>query len=325
MIRGRQTGVREGSGGELARLLFLFLVLLCAATCAASGRISSPGGLTVIFGPGDERAAEQILDHAVLKWPAVAAEFGIGPAPEPTIVIAEDDEAFSSFGNGGAPDWGVGCAFVGRGVVLLRSARTVDYPIEMDQVIVHELAHIAAGRALGDLRVPRWFHEGIAMSVAGEWRMERSSALAAAAASGRQIPLSSLEDSFPEGGADAMLAYIESFRAVALMGERSGMGRPGELTAAVAQARDFEAALEGLTGLDSEGFEKALRERLGRTFTWGILLRRPNVYFLLITLLFLVALVVRLRRARLKMKEWDAEERATARRHARGPSGSAWE
>lgn len=235
---------------------------------------------------------------------AGAAELG-----SVVIYVASTDEEFRALTYGGVPDWGAGCAFPERGVVVLRNPMAAPDPLRMEDVIVHEIAHVAAGRVLKRVAVPRWFHEGIAMTLAGEWRLPRSSALTGASASGDLIPLDELALAFPVGSADAMLAYSESFYAVRFLMEEAGRATPAEILSAIAVAGSFEAGLEVISGRSLADFERdALASFEGR-FGWGVFLTRWNVMFGVVTLFALVAGAARLARSRRLLREWEAEER----------------
>jgi len=42
------------------------------------------------------------------------------------------------------------------------------------QITVHELVHIVLGRGYPGLAIPRWFHEGVAMTLAGELTLQEN-------------------------------------------------------------------------------------------------------------------------------------------------------
>jgi hypothetical protein len=195
----------------------------------------------------------------------------------------------------------------------------------MEAVFEHELAHIAAGRVLRGVAVPRWFDEGLAQAVAGEWRMSQSGALAGAAASGKLPPLSSLDGAFPEGREAAAVAYTMSFQAVRLMLELSGASEAGELVRAVGAEGDFDVALLTMTGLTRDEFDSEYARFIARRFTWATILHDTRWFFLGAAALLVAGAVVRLRRARARMKAWDDEEKRTgARRPGAKSDDTRW-
>jgi hypothetical protein len=314
------------TGMRWVALAALYLVAaLPLVTAAATGDDGTPrvqvseGDITVLHQPGDERPAARVLEVAASRGNAVALRAGLSRLGPVRLYVASTDEEFRALTYGGVPDWGAGCAFPDRGVVVLRNPVAAPDPLKMEDVVVHEIAHVAAGRVLGAVRVPRWFHEGIAMTLAGEWRLPSSPALAAAAASGNLIPLGELDAAFPESSADAMLAYSESFYAVRFLMEEAGSATPAELLFVTASSGSFEEGLQALCGRTLPVFERDAVASFRSRFGWGLFLSRWNVLFVVLSLLLLTGGLVRLARSRRQLREWEAEERG---RSVGGPRAS---
>ncbi len=284
----------------------------------------SAQGLTVDHRKEDALYASRILDIYRQRGAGIANSMGLPSLTPLHVVIAASNEEFARETSAGVPDWGVGCAFPRRGLIVLKSPRIVNYPLQMEAVVVHEMAHVAAGRALKRVDVPQWFDEGVAMAIAGEWRLEQSPSLASAAASGHLIPLEALEHTFPSGSDAAALAYVESFQAVRFLMERTGITEPGDLVRLIAMEGDFDRALHASYGASRREFEEDLFDFFGRRFQWGLILRGGRPFFVVATGLFLVAVVLRTRRARRRMREWEAEERGEAAGGARRSGDSSW-
>ena len=160
------------------------------------------------------------------------------------------------------------------------------------------------------------------MTLAGEWRLPRSSALAGAAASGDLIPLRELAGVFPTGAADAMLAYSESFYAMRFLMEEAGPATPAEVLSAIAVAGSFEAGLRVLSGRTLEDFERAALASFEGRFGWGVFLTRWNVMFGVVTLFALIGGAARIARSRRLLREWETEESRRAGGGLRGGRGS---
>ena len=313
------TGPAVGSARASARSLLLaatFVLaivpeLACSAQDASEGsvwRTAAAGDVAILHHPDDASYAARVASIVDERGPSIARSMGLAALSPLRVVVASTDDEFVELSYYGAPDWGVGCALPRRGLVVLKSPRIVDYPLQMETVVEHELAHIAAGRVLRGIVVPRWFDEGVAQAVAGEWRMSESGRLAAAAASGRLPPLSAIEERFPEGSEAASMAYAMSFRAVRLMMDLSRTSEPGDLVVAVSEAGDFDRALKTLTGLDRKAFEAAYARFVSRRFNWGTVLNDGRWMFLVAALLFVAAALARIRRARARMRSWEEEE-----------------
>jgi hypothetical protein len=284
----------------------------------------SAEGLTVDHRKEDALYASRVLSIYRDRGAEIARSMALPSLTPLHFVIASSNEEFAREASAGVPDWGVGCAFPRRGLIVLKSPRIVNYPLQMEAVVVHEMAHVAAGRVLGRVDVPQWFDEGIAMSIAGEWRLEQSPSLASAAAAGGLIPLSALERAFPGGSDAAALAYAESFQAVRFLMEETGITEPGDLVRLIATEGDFDRALNAIYGASRREFEEDLFDFFGRRFRWGLILRDGRLLFSLATGLFLIALAVRITRSRRRMREWDEEERIRSGERPPSRSDTSW-
>lgn len=288
------------------------LLLLCVATpaCGETGpwQAVREGALEVRFAPEDERAGRAILRIASQRAPRVAAQVGLPALGPVSIVVAPTAEAFDALTRGGAPDWSVGCAFPERGVIVVRSPRTDLSPLRIEQVMEHELAHVAAGRALGGAWVPRWFDEGVATTIAGEWRLSESDRLADAARSGTLIPLERLEGSFPSDADEAALAYAQSFRAVELLLSRSGDASLAGIIATVRASENFDSALRLLSGADRSEFEDVFSAALRRRFRGAFSVLRSGSLFAGLALLVVAGALLKIWRGRRRVREWEQED-----------------
>ena len=315
-----------------ARTLIVWVAL---ASLAATGGHAEPervvavdwgvlegAELSILHHADDLRYAERVLSIYDARADEIAASMGLKTLSPLRVIVAPSVSEFSELTHGGVPDWGVGCALVDRGIIVLKSPRVVSYPLQMETVVEHELAHVAAGRVLRGIDVPRWFHEGVAQTVAGEWRMGSSGSLAGRAAVGDLPSLRSLRESFPADREDAAVAYALSFRAVGFLMDIARAESPGEVVLAVRDAGDFASALERLTGAGEGEFERRFTVALSRRLSRSLLLRDGRLVFVAGAVLVILAVVVRARHRRGVMRRWDDED-ATRKRVVRGGGDDA--
>jgi hypothetical protein len=304
---------------------FALLALAGAVRAADEAWITLEGDeISVLCRPGDERYGERLLQIYEVRGRSIARSMSLATLAPLRVVVAPTDESFADLTDRGVPDWGVGCALPDRGLIVLRSPRIVDYPLQMETVFVHELAHIGVDRVLRGVPVPRWFDEGVAQSVAGEWRIDEAGRIAVAVERGTLPSLGELGRSFPQGSERAALAYAVSFQAVRYLMDRAGMTSPGELTAAIAAAGDFDAAVEGLTGLTRRDFDSGFREFLSSRFRWGAYLAGSGTLFVVAAVILIVALAVRTRRAHVRMRGWEDESAGARPPRGRRPPDTQW-
>jgi hypothetical protein len=216
----------------------------------------------------------------------------------------------------------VGTAYPREGVVVVAARSRRGELLDMEQILVHELAHMALDRALGVGAVPRWLTEGFAYLHSSDTSFARAQTLIGATFSGRLIPILELEDSFPAGEDEAALAYAESYDFVAFLARRGrwaderddakgdrtraafrqflselGHGVPLDSAARAAFGRGLlELEKEWLSGLR----ERYLWLPIGLTATFGWVLGAG---------LLVLGWRRRRRQARARLAAWEAEER----------------
>ena len=131
--------------------------------------------------------------------------------------------------------------------------------------------------------------------------------LSAAALFDRTLPLESLSMSFPAAEAEARLAYAQSASFLAFLDANSGRGR---FTILMRELRGhcFEDAFRVAYRTSIGAAEGQWLRWVNRRFAWVPAVTSDTAFWLLITLLFLVAIAVRRRRSRLMRERWEQEE-----------------
>jgi hypothetical protein len=284
------------------------------------------GAVTVVYRPGEQQPALRILDIASSSNRGISSAVGLSQPVSLTIYVAATSNDFRTLTMGGAPDWGAGCAFPKRGVIVLRSPAELPNPLHTEDVVAHEIAHVAAAHVLGEFTTPRWFDEGIAMLLAGEWRLPGGPGAPPGPVPPKAIPLSELRAGFPEGASDAMLAYLESYYAVSYLMDRSDANTPAGLLEAVRSAGGFDEAVAFIYGKPLADFENDVVRSFAERFGWRFLLTRWDVLFLFLSLFVLLAAVFGARRSRERLRRWEERE-SEERRAGRlvQPRNSGWQ
>jgi hypothetical protein len=179
--------------------------------------------LVLVAQPGLERRAEELRPRAERHLERIAADLEGLPAVdriEVRLVKHAADLAGAAPAGHGAPEWAVGTAYPREGIVVVAARGRRGELLDMDQILAHELAHMALDRALGAGAVPRWLTEGFAYLHSSDASFERGRTLIAATFSGRLIPIVDLEGAFPAREDEAALAYAESYDFVAFLARR---------------------------------------------------------------------------------------------------------
>jgi hypothetical protein len=185
------------------------------------------------------------------------------------------------------PEWGGGGA-IGDNLIVIPLDRSPLPDMDPARVTVHELTHIAIERAYGRLHVPRWFHEGLAMTLSGELSFDEQLTLSRAVFTGRLLPLDSIERVNRFDAQEAELAYSESHLAVAWMIDRYGLDGIPELLQTLQSAGTFREALPRVYGLTGDEVDRLVRNYIVERYR-GVFLFSDTWLFWLLGALLLVA------------------------------------
>lgn len=202
-----------------------------------------------------------------------------------------------------------GFALLGRSQVHIVLGEVWRTGSSLSGVVTHELVHELLDQWAGPhgMRVPRWFHEGLAQYLAGDTYLGASEEDLVWRLSARSLPsLQSLAAHFPSQREDLKAAYAISYSYVAWLAR--GYGVPALLAMVSAIDRDvsLEGALVGATHLTTLQLEDAWRAYLwnGSGAPWRVLF--DNCFsLLLLGVLPLLALAL--------MRRLGAEARARER------------
>jgi hypothetical protein len=196
----------------------------------------------------DEKIASQIssfIDHEILR---IKKNISLKEEIKITITILSSDSEIKKIS--GFPDWGVGCAMPSKREIIIKSPRIIKYPLNLKNLLIHEITHVVLGNKYKNISIPKWFDEGIAMYEAREWRMSDNIKLAWANFTHSILPLSSIERKFPEDKRRADLAYIESFSVIPFIVCNFGKEKIKELINNIEKTNSFEKGIRETFGIN---------------------------------------------------------------------------
>jgi hypothetical protein len=109
------------------------------------------------------------------------------------------------------PGYATAIAWSELGLIVMSLASPLSLePPKPTDVLRHELAHIALDQALEGRPVPRWFHEGYSVHVAGDFASLRAQTLCFASLRAQLLGLSELEANLPADAPQSSIAYAEA-------------------------------------------------------------------------------------------------------------------
>jgi hypothetical protein len=175
-------------------------------------------------------------------------------------MLAPDNRRFREWVGPSAPEWGSAIAFPHSSRIVMQGRSAGSDAGDPIGVFRHELGHLALHEALGDLP-PRWFDEGYASYVAGEWGREELLAANLGLIFRGMPSFAELEDGFYSGSSRASASYALAHRAVAELAE---LDRQRGLTLFFEYwkaTRSLDRAVRSAYGMTLVGFERRWQER----------------------------------------------------------------
>lgn len=296
--------------------LYLVTLLLHPFAVAADADSGPPvatarsGPVTVVHAQGDAGYARAVAALAAAAHGRIRRDLGLEHPVEAAILLltANSPAATRAEWSRRLPAWMAGAAIPARQFIIVRVAPG-QTPDALEPLLAHELTHVILKADFPEHDGwPLWFQEGLAMRESRTEGLREYVTLSAAALFGRMLPLESLSVNFPAAESEGRLAYAQSASFLAFLDANYGKGRFTVLMREL-RGRSFENAfrLAYRTGIGAaEG--KWLRW-VNRRFAWVPAVTSETAFWLLITLLFLVAIAVRRRRSRLMRERWAEEER----------------
>lgn len=263
------------------------------------GEIDAPAALAEV--------AERIRSIDRQQLTAALARAGLAMPPEiRTTLIPESDPRARAL-----PTWVAGFASGTRDIVIFpqRIGTSPDaYPYDsLESVVWHEVVHLALSLAAGNNPLPRWFHEGVAMSVESGWGVTNQLQLLAAASANPGLgDLRRLfaSDSQPE----TALGYLLAAALVADLQERHGPAVPGAIAGRVANGESFADAFSAETGRTPDAAAADAWAGYRRWTRWIPVLTSAASLWVGILGLAIIAFVVRWRKRAQRRRLWDEEE-----------------
>lgn len=284
----------------------ILAMLLCAAMLLpASAQQLAPELVFESLG-ADEGARARIGSIDQDRLSAIVRFVGLEEPGDPIrVVLASEDTNLAR----STPAWIAGFAHSGTDTVVLFPARSLRYPHDSLQAVLHhEIAHILIGRAAGGGTVPRWFNEGLATMAERAWHFEDRRQLAWTLVTGGPLALDEVNARFERGSSEAAGAYALASAFVRYLIDTHGQEVPARVLEGVASGAPFDAAFSAATGQPLPYVERQFHMRLTSWERWVPLVTSPFALWSFVTLLALYAIHVRQRRRAERRRRWDDEE-----------------
>jgi hypothetical protein len=278
--------------------------LLLFAAAGAAGSVPPQPTVEVNAPPELAWAAKKIEDAAQRRLSAVTRLTGSEAALLQIILAGEDSAAARE-----TPEWIAGYAVAPPGFAVLFPSRVGRYPDDgIEELFLHEAAHLLIAEASGYRPIPRWFHEGFAVVAGRSWRLEDRTRFAMEALGRQRQSLAVLDGWFRRGPPHATRAYAISGAFVNDLLTRQGNDTGARILRLVREGRSFEEAFMLATGMTLPMAEDDFWSRQRRWSRWLPFATSPYVLWIAVTLLALFAFLARRRRDAAIRARWAEEE-----------------
>jgi len=292
------------------RLAFTICALLLALGVIPARRAVADVSPPVVVYRAEREAARPTIALCQEAWrqhgPSLARTILPATATADTVVcLVLDTDGFRRLAAGHLPDWGVGLAAPGGRAVALDYERLPQVRRGPQEVFLHEMAHALLFQAAGEVWLPTWFHEGVAMRASGQWQWTDTVAVVL----GGHVPtLDAIRGPFPENHAAAETAYRASLLALNTLTREFGPDVPARIVQQAVRTGDFYDGFAAATGEDYDTFQRRFHSTMRLRYGWVLMLVRWPTLFVLMALLFVVGATRRLIRNRRRLQEMSLDE-----------------
>lgn len=293
----------------MRRFLLILCLILSAVNVSAQERVLRVDGFPVViqYLEADQKVADKVSSVAADAIPRLLSELGLSRMTQVNVVLISDMDAFRRQQNVRLPSWGVAFALMGNQIMIVDVRRATNAMNTLEKVIPHELSHLLVAQRVGEVALPVWFVEGLAMWQAREWSLLEHWRLMEAVWGRRALTLAHIRDRLPAGEAQARDAYR-----IAYVGftERFGdeIGLVPAFLDQVVSSEDFAVAFEEFWGETEIDYYTRSAHALDRKYRSGLLLFQTGPLFTLMAFLFLFVILRLYIRNRRNLKKMEDNE-----------------
>jgi hypothetical protein len=298
-----------GRRNKARRLVLGFCFTLFITACSFARGFEADGSSHFKIVPADDNYADSAR-YYLHRFESVLEDLLDFPLDTVvTLYIANTEDDFRMRAGSTIPDWGAAAALPRNSVMVIKSPKRIRTGKNFRELIGHELSHIMLYRATKGHWLPRWIHEGVAMHVSGEWNIGQDILVARAAWTGNLIHLHRLEGLTEFNGAQANLAYTQSYLAVSDLLRRGDRLMLADLIALYNKNRDFHRSFKIVTGEDYNSWINGWLERTSMQYHFLLFIFDSRILWLLIPLIFILLIIYKRRQSARIRKRWKVEDR----------------
>lgn len=286
-------------------LLLLSILQATGATALPPLRLDGPPTMEPVVSQIEQMPAESLA--------IVNRLIGAPASDEPIdVLIVPEDSALAAR----TPRHIAGYAIGARSNIVLFPARASNYPDDgLPELLRHEIAHVLIHRASLGGPIPRWFHEGLAVTAGGSWDIEDRTRLTIGMMNLDELDLARIEAGFAGSEYEIHRSYAVSTAFVRHLLTQFGADAPKKILENVAGGESFERAFLDATGRSLPLVERDFWKGIKLWNRWIPFFTSSIALWTAITLLALWAIRRRRRRDARIRELWELEEELIAMRN----------
>jgi len=205
-------------------------------------------------------------------------------------------------------EWSQAIAIPNERMIVLKLSNS-DQIREGPRILLHEIVHILTYDFLKGAPLPTWLNEGLAQYFSeGDLTLQQKIVLAQAIVENKMIDLMAMDTLFRFSTAKARLAYIEAQSAVDFLATQYGLPRLKKMLLFLRHRQTLNETFRKTYGFDFLDFEIQWNEYIYAHYRWLVLLKIEEWLFVLMALLFLVAVFAVYVRNKKKLRAMEEEE-----------------
>ncbi len=216
---------------------------------------------------GDKSFGQSLFDQANKSIGVLQQDTGVVVDRQVEILIYGGHDDLMKALSVGAQEWTGGQNFPDYGVVVIGiDPADLDWGLKATtHELTHQVIHQKIRGPLGDLSMPHWMDEGLAVYYEnpGQPDPQFTGPLRRAIQNNTIVPIRTLSGSFPSDPNAANLAYGESWSVVDFIIRHYGRPKLAELLQAFKAGGYYDDVFQKVLGVDTDGLENEWRKDVG--------------------------------------------------------------
>lgn len=268
----------------------------------------SHADLSIYFTTSDSNHARAVLGFLTETLPQLTQILTQTAPVQMDIFICPSQKIFDQLTGGILPEWSEAVCLSHQHQIILKSPDWSPSARTFRATVLHEVTHLVLAQRVNYCNLPTWLNEGLAVYFSGERTLASVAAISQAQVTNSLIPLREIDDVLRFQRQKALLAYQESYSAVQFLINQFGAESLAALLDAISHEIDFENAFYKIYQIRLTDFEKIWLEHIRTKNRWDFMFDFENYVWILMGILFVLAVVRVFLRNRQRLREWEREE-----------------